>query len=680
MKNLILIILLSMLSIQCQQNGQIISDVINNIPEQSVDKVIKNLTDKFGDKYSFRIERGVKQVASFWEEKDGTVEEFEEFCTKNFICDDEELNIVYKKIERNFEIISGNFHRIDVDLKVPLHLKYGDIHQVDMMFAGYSVSANLNDDFFNNKIAFYLTLNFPFYSLKEKAELGPKWTRREWAYARMGDVYTSRVPAELKQNLSKVLTNAATYISEYNICMGNLIDDKHITYFPEDLKLISHWGLRDELKSNYFGDDGLKKQKMIYEVMKNIISQEIPKKVINSKDYYWNPTTNQLFDNDKEIKFAPEINTRYQYLLNNFLAVKKIDKYSPRYPNFIMRTFDKDMEISQEEVEQLFIELLSSPEVKDVANLISKRIKRDLEPFDIWYDGFKSRSTISEKKLDVLVAEKYPDISDFQADLVNILKKLKFSNEKAEFISSRVSVDPARGSGHAWGAAMKSDIAHLRTKFPDTGMNYKGYNIAMHEFGHNVEQTITLQDVDYYMLNGVPNTAFTEALAFIFQERDLEMLDIKDDNKLKKHYFALDNFWSCYEMMGVSLIDMNVWKWMYNNSDATAEELKFAVIKISKDIWNKYYAEVFGIKDQTILAIYSHMIEYPLYLSAYPIGSLIQFQIEEYITDKNFAHEIQRIYECGKIIPQEWMKNAVDKKLSNKSLLNATKEALDYIK
>ena len=52
-------------------------------------------------------------------------------------------------------------------------------------------------------------------------------------------------------------------------------------------------------------------------------------------------------------------------------------------------------------------------------------------------------------------------------------------------------------------------------------MDYKGYNIAVHELGHNVEQTFSLNYVDHTLLAGVPNTAFTEAMAFVFQERDL---------------------------------------------------------------------------------------------------------------------------------------------------------------
>ena len=57
-------------------------------------------------------------------------------------------------------------------------------------------------------------------------------------------------------------------------------------------------------------------------------------------------------------------------------------------------------------------------------------------------------------------------------------------------------------------------------------MNYKGYNIAVHELGHNVEQTFSLNEVDSTLLQGVPNTAFTEALAFVFQAHDLELLGL----------------------------------------------------------------------------------------------------------------------------------------------------------
>jgi hypothetical protein len=201
----------------------------------------------------------------------------------------------------------------------------------------------------------------------------------------------------------------------------------------------------------------------------------------------------------------------------------------------------------------------------------------------------------------------------------------------------------------------------------------------MHEFGHTVEQTITLHDVDYYMLNGVPNTAFTEALAFIFQARDLDVLGFKDPNPEKAHLDALDHLWSCYEIMGVSLVDINLWKWLYANPNANAQQVKEAAISIAKEIWNKYYADVFGSNDEPILAIYSHMIDNPLYLSAYPLGHLIDFQIENHIVGKNFAAEVQRMFVQGRVVPQLWMKGAVGKPLSITPTLEAAGRAIEVL-
>jgi hypothetical protein len=334
------------------------------------------------------------------------------------------------------------------------------------------------------------------------------------------------------------------------------------------------------------------------------------------------------------------------------------------------------MEIPLTDVENLFTTYLSAPEVQKVAEIIKKRLGRNLEPFDIWYDGFKTRSSISAETLDKTTRSKYPNPDAVQKDLPNMLVKLGFTKDRASELTSKIQVDPARGSGHAWGAESKDQKSLLRTRIFSDGMDYKGYNIAVHEFGHNVEQTITLHDVDYYMLKGVPNTAFTEAIAFMFQKNDLELLGMKNANTLQEHYNNLDNFWALYEIMGVSLVDIGAWKWMYENPDASAEALKNAVNAIAKDIWNKYYAPVFGITDQPILAIYSHMINVPLYLPNYAYGHIIEFQLAEYLKDKPFASELERILSQGRLTPQQWMQGAVGSNISVQPILNSVNEAV----
>jgi oligoendopeptidase F len=207
-------------------------------------------------------------------------------------------------------------------------------------------------------------------------------------------------------------------------------------------------------------------------------------------------------------------------------------------------------------------------------------------------------------------------------------------------------------------------------------MDYKGYNIAVHEFGHNVEQTISMYDVDNFMMAGVPNTAITEALAFVFQKRDLLLPGIKDENPEKPRMGNLEAAWSLMEIMGVGMVDMKALKWLYANPDATPAQLKESIRNIAVETWNTYFAPVLGVKDSPILAIYSHMIDAPLYLANYSYGQIVQFQIEEYLKGKNFAGEIDRMYSQGRLTPQQWMTGATGSKISTQPLLNALGQAL----
>lgn len=207
-------------------------------------------------------------------------------------------------------------------------------------------------------------------------------------------------------------------------------------------------------------------------------------------------------------------------------------------------------------------------------------------------------------------------------------------------------------------------------------MDYKGYNIAIHEFGHNVEQTISLYDVDNFTMNGVPNTAFTEALAFIFQKRDMVLLERNVESAEKDALKKLDLFWSAYEIMGVSVLDIRVWKWLYANPEANAAQLRDATMQIAKEVWNEFYAPVYGMKDQTILAVYSHMLNSPLYLSNYAFGNVIEFQLEEQLKGKSFPNEVDRIFKQGRLTPNQWMVEATGSKLSTQPMIEAAKESV----
>lgn len=650
------------------------------IGKNTIDKVISQLKEQHGEAHAFRIERGVQRAADLWRTSDGTTSDFEQFCMDNFIADEQELDMVFDRMAYNFEHLFGYLGRISLELNRQIHEDRGPIHRIDQIFGAYSPGAHIQDDLFNNKIAFIIVLNFPQYSLDEKNELGADWDGRQWGFARLGDYFSARIPAHILQENNAIYSHGRLYISEYNIFAGKLLNDQGATLFPENMRLLAHWNIRDEIKSNYAEADGLPKQEMLYKVMLRIINQDIPLEVINNPGFQWNPFSNELFRDGQKVDFQPEDTRRYQVLLDNFNAIRKTDPYYSNLDTYIKRRFESSMEIPYEEVSQLFKEYAASPLLREVGQVISQRLGRELRPYDLWYNGFIGRGGISESELDRITKRLYPNAEALNADLARQLRDLGFDRQMADFLANKIEVDAARGSGHAMRASMRSKPSHLRTRIGADGMDYKGYNIAIHEFGHNVEQTISNHFVDNYFINGIPNTAFTEALAFMFQKRDLQLLGIQQTDPMMEHLEVLDIFWDNYEMMGVSLIDMEVWKWLYDNPDATAQQLKEAVLRIAKEIWNEYYADVFGEEDTPILAIYSHMIQSPLYLMNYPYGRLIMFQLEDYMAEHDFASEVLRIFALGQLTPRHWMHRAVGEQISNEPIFAAVERALAAMK
>ena len=89
------------------------------------------------------------------------------------------------------------------DLRMHVDLDRGPILPFDEALAAYDPGAHLTDDLFENKLAFTTLLNFPVYTLDEKLRLGPAWTRRQWAEARLADRFATRVPAGVNLAIAK---------------------------------------------------------------------------------------------------------------------------------------------------------------------------------------------------------------------------------------------------------------------------------------------------------------------------------------------------------------------------------------------------------------------------------------------------------------------------------------------
>lgn len=647
------------------------------------------LTSIYGPGVHDRLARGLSQVGALWRAGDGDAAAFAAFVRKNFAADTKRRNALFARMEFAVESLEGHMLEVTRDFKRQSELDLGEVYPFDEVMAGWDPSAHVQDDWFENKLAFVVLLNFPLTTLAERLEKGDGWSRQEWAEVRLAERFGKRIPADVNLAMANARADADAYIADYNIWMHHLVDAKGNRLFPPRMRLLSHWNLRDELKADYADPKAaLAKQRTIQKVMERIVDQTIPAQVINSPYVDWNPFTNEVTlaavkDSDApapaglKASNAPEPDTRYAMWLKDFQAFRKADPFSPAAPTHIARKFDEDRQIPEARLNAMLEAVLTSPLVPRVAKLIEKRLGHPLEPFDIWYNGFRAQGPLTGAQLDEIVRKKYPTPAAYEKDIPNLLRKLGFPPDKADTIAKKIVVDPARGSGHAMGAARRADEAHLRTRVGKDGMDYKGFNIAIHEMGHNVEQVLSLNFIDHPLLAGVPNTAFTEALAFVFQNQDLELLGLGKPDENAKSMEALNAFWMTYEIAGVALVDNAVWHYLYDHPGATPAELKQATLKIARDVWNRYYAPVLGKKDVTFLAVYSHMINSFLYLADYAVGHMIAFQVEGQMEKAgSIGPEFVRIATQGRVTPDLWMKTATGKPVGPEALLAATAEAL----
>ena len=662
------------------------------------------LVQKHGEGARPRAERGVRQVAAFWRAEDGDAAALRAFVEESFVADPKQLEALLARFSAAFEQVDGHMLEIGRALRSWNELELGPQMEVDQLFASMDVGAHLPEDLFSSKLAFVALLNFPQPDLQEMVAQGPHWSRPQWAQARLTRRFALRPSGAALQALAKASADAEAYIAGYNIWMHHVLAPDGRRLFPKGVRLLTHWNLRDQIKADYAEPDqplALARQRLIRDVMERIVTQGIPKAVIDDPRVDWNPSTNAVTATPPEevetdqmqkqgkrpaqpsVSAEREPDQRYAVLLADFRAARLLDQDSPMAPTLIDRNFQLDDEILEQRVRALLTQILESPLVPRVAALIQKRLGRPLEPFDVWYPGFAEKQP--EGELSKLTRARYPTADAYKKDIPRLLQGLGFAADKARMLDSHIVVDPARGSGHALQAARRSELyawwgpgdsPHLRTRVNPDGMDYKGYNIAIHEMGHNVEQVFSLYQVDDTLLSGVPGTAFTEALAFTFQHRDLELLGVARPDPHAEHNRALKALWDSWEIAGVALVDLDVWHWMYEHPDATPAQLREATLQIARGYWDRYYAKVLGKPGNPQLAIYSHMINSFLYLYRYPIGHLIAFQLEEKLRGPEFGKAFERAASFGRVLPDLWMEHATGKPVVAEPMLEATEAAL----
>lgn len=638
---------------------------------------VEKLVEKHGEAHRQRIVEGVQRAARQWKESDGDTGAFVEFCLKYFVADDKERTRLLDRFEKAMLSVQGHLYEIQRDLRRWADLRGDEMPGVDDTFATFDPAPDLSDQFYRQKLAFIALLNFDRPDLATMLKSGEDWDVDRWAEVRIGKAFGPRVPGEVNDLARELGHKAHMWVAEFHIPVGTLVDADGKKWFEPDRKLLAHWLVREEIKAGYNDPDGLAKQRALSAVIGRYIDGSLPAAVMEQRDHkQWQPEANTL--DGKEA--SETIGTvRYERWLDLRRVAKELDVYHVEHPSAIARKFELAREIPEDEVERLLVDLLSSPVRKELSALLKKRLGRDLEPFDIYFDEIVQGKPSEE--MNRLVTERFPDEKAFQAKLPQVLRELGYPDEDAEFLGTRVTVEIAKGAGHAMRPGVPEYGAWLRTNRLKDQLGWDGFDTAMHELGHNLEQLCSTFFVPRPALRNVPNTACTEAFAFLYQSLAKKVLGIEPEPN-EPDPFDVDTvqtMLAACQIAGPSLVELYIWRWLYENPDATAEAFRDEVVKISADVWQRFFEEHFGPDKYHILGAYQHMVAFPLYLPDYAIGHIISHQVRSHMRGKDLAAETKRICSIGRFTPDLWMKKAVGRGISVEPLLEDTKQALSRL-
>ncbi len=641
-------------------------------------RAIAALIEKHGASHASRIQAGVKRVAERWGSADGDENAFEAFCVSQLMIDDRERTRLLARLELAMEQIGGHLYEMRRTLRRHHDLRGDEFPGVDDILAQFDPAPDLSEQLYKQKIAHLALLNFEPSTLDVMLASGSKWSEEDWVAARVAQGFGPRIPSALSDRARKVSFESGSFVSHFHIPVGSMVDANGKRWFESDRKLLAHWLVREEIKAGYGDTDGLAKQRALSWVMARHIDGSIPKSVMHAQagkpeTRNWDPQKNTLAGEKPQETIGLE---RYEHWIANFQLAQAFDTHYPLYPSAIARKFGLEREMPESEVEALLIGLLESPVRVQLAKFLTKRLGRALEPFDIYFEDIIEATPATE--MNAAVRKLFANGKAFEAKLPEVLRGLGFSEQDAAHLGSRIRVEIAKGSGHAMRPALTGYDAWLRTSSLDTELGWDGFDTAMHELGHNLEQLCSNHFVARPALRGVPNTACTEAFAFLYQSLAKRVLGLEDASAAARQ-FAVDSvatMLAACQIAGPSLLELYTWRWLYANPKACAESLRAEVLRIAQSLWNRFYARDFGADPYNILAAYQHMIAHPLYLPDYAIGHVMSHQIRSALRGKDLAAETKRITSIGSLTPDRWMHIAVGSGTSSAPLAKDAAEGL----
>ncbi len=649
------------------------------LPTEQLDAAVQALVDEHGATASERARRGVDQCARHWTEADGDGEAFRTFCLDHFAATEDQQAMLLDRLEIATEQIRGHLYEMRRNLRRWTDLVGEALPKTDALLATFDPAPDLVEQFYDQKLAFVALLNLERSTLDEMLGQGGSWDAARWAEARIVGSFGPRIPKDVADLARELHFKSYNWVSNFHIPVGTMVDANGRRWFEADRSLLAHWLVREEIKAGYNDPDGLHKQRALAWVMSRYIDGSLPRSIMDRDSTGdWDPAANTI-DGDAA---GPAIDLeRYDHWMDNVTVARAYDAHHQDHPTAIARKFELEREIPENEVEDLLVAILGAPVRADLASLLSERLGRPLEAHDIYFDDlFETRDA---DEMNAVVADLCRDEHEFQARLPEILRGLGWPDEDADFLGSRVRVEIARGSGHAMRPQLAEYGAWLRTNRLKDQLGWDGFDTGMHELGHNLEQLCSTYFVARPALRGVPNTACTEAFAFLYQSLAKRVLGIEDESAAERafHEETVASMLMTCQIAGPSLVELRTWREIYELGDACdAEAVRTALLRNAKEVWAEFFQDQFGDDPYHILGAYQHMLGHPLYLADYAIGRTISHQIRSHMRGRDLAAETRRICSIGSVTPDAWMREAVGGPLSATPLVTDTATALEAIR
>ncbi len=625
---------------------------------EMVPDIVAQLVAVHGSAAATDATTGVERVARAWRKEDGPATAFEDFCVQRFVPMGPGRSLLRDRIEHILDLLDGHLGELQRSLRRWRDLRVEPCPAVDDIAARLDPAPDRATTLHRQGLAPLILLHFAPPNLSTMLEDGASWSTDQWAEARLAGAVGPRVPVEVSEQARSARQSASAFVDGFQVPVDGLVDASGTRVFEPGRRLVAHWLIREQIRAGYDDPAGQVTQRQLAAVMGRTVDGSIPAAVMRSgRCASWDPVANTVGSDDASEFVGP---ARYAHWLHIARTERALDRYYPVAPSALERANALRREMPTSQVTQLLESVLTAPGRVELAAFVASRVRRPLASFDIYFD--RVRETAHRELWTSRVAERYPNAAALESAVPQLLLDLGFDAAAAARYGDSVRVEIARGAGHASGPRLRDADAWLRTNAL-TGseqLGWDGYDIAIHELGHNIEQLISAREVPRPALRGVPNAACSEAFAFLFQARAGELLGVESgDHERARDEASVSQALAAWQIAGAALVEQRAWEWIYQHDDPTPQALQDCVLALCDETWAAGYEEFFGPDPHHLLGAYQHMIAYPLYLPSYVIGHAIAHQVRRHVERGSLADEMQRMCAIGRLSPRAWMQRAV---------------------